>query len=77
VADTMSDPTALAKYYETLNNSQLLNLRNEGGFTEEAERVLADELRRRNLDAAELERYKAQGERISLREDTTEKGSRG
>ena len=73
----MSDPNALAKYYETLNNSQLLNLKSEGGFTEEAERVLADELRRRNLDAGELKRYKAQGERINLREETAEKGSRG
>jgi hypothetical protein len=79
VADTTSDPNALAKYYETLSNSQLLNLKSEGGFTEEAERVLADELGRRNLDAGDLKRYKAQGERIKLREETTEKGyiSRG
>jgi hypothetical protein len=77
VTDTLSDPNELAKYYETLNNSQLLNLKSEGGFTEEAERVLADELRRRNLDAGELKKYKAQGERIKLREEATEKGSRG
>lgn len=77
VADTMPDPDALAKYYETLNDSQLLNLKSEGGFTEEAERLLADELRRRNLDAGDLKRYEAQGERIKLREETTEKGSRG
>ena len=73
----MSDPIALAKYYKTLNNSQLLNLESEGGFTEEAARVLADELRLRNLDAGELKRYKAQGERIILREETAEKGSSG
>jgi hypothetical protein len=79
LANAMSGPNALAKYYETLNDSQLLNLNNEGGFTEEAERVLADELERRNLDAGDLKRYKTQGERLKLREETTEKGyiSRG
>jgi len=77
VADMMPDPNALAKYFETLNNAELLNLKREGGFTKEAVRVLADEFRRRNLDAGDLKRYEAQGERIKLREETTEKGSRG
>jgi hypothetical protein len=72
----MPDPNALAKYYEALTDAQLLNLKREGGVTEEAERLLADELRRRNLDAGDLKRYEAQGERIKLREETTEKGSR-
>ena len=73
----MPDPNALAKYYEALTNAQLLNLKREGGFTEEAERVLADELRRRNLEAGDLKGYEAQSERIKLREETTEKNPRG
>lgn len=75
----MTDLNALAKYYETLNDSQLLSLGSQSGFTEEAEQVLSFELGRRNLDAGDLKRYKAQGERLKLREDTSEKGyiSRG
>lgn len=73
----MPDSSSLAKYYEGLTNAELLNLRSEGGFTDEAERVISEELRRRNLNASDLKRYEAQGERIKLREETTEKGSGG
>ncbi|HEV2326609.1 MAG TPA: hypothetical protein VGS10_21900 [Terracidiphilus sp.] len=73
----MPDTIALAKYYETLTNAELLNLKREGGFTEEAECVLAQELRRRKLDASDLKRNEVQRERIRLREETTEKGTRG
>jgi hypothetical protein len=48
LGDTMPDAGALGKYYETLTDAQLFNLRSEGGFTEQAEQVLADELKRRN-----------------------------
>lgn len=75
----MPDTSSLAKYYEGLTNAELLNLMNEGGFTDEAKHVLAGELRRRNLGADDLERYEHQGKRIELQEETTEKGylSRG
>ena len=72
----MPDQSALAKYYESLTNAELLNLEREGGFTEVAERVFADELRRRKLDASDLKRYELQGARANLRKATTEKGGR-
>jgi len=72
----MPDPGAIGKYYETLTDAQLLNLRSEGGFTEQAERVLADELKRRNLKASDVKRY-AVPERIRLREEAQEKGFAG
>jgi hypothetical protein len=71
----MPDAGALEKYYETLTDAQLLNLRSEGGFTEQAEQVLADELKRRNLRASDVKRY-AVPERIKLREEVQEKGIR-
>jgi hypothetical protein len=73
----MIRPNAIANYYETLTDVELLNLKSEGGFTEEAELVLADGLRRRNLDTGDLKRHEAERERIKLREETTEKGFRG
>ena len=72
----MPDASALEKYYETLTDAQLLNLRSEGGFTEQAEQVLADELKRRNLRASDVKRY-AVSERIRLREEAQEKGFAG
>jgi len=50
----MPDPTALERYYKTLTDQQLLNLRREGGFTAEAGQVLGAELARRNLGSADL-----------------------
>ena len=64
----MPDAGALEKYYETLTDAQLLNLSSEGGLTEQAEQVLADELKRRNLRASDVKRY-AVPERIKLREE--------
>jgi len=72
----MPDASALEKYYETLTDAQLLNLRSEGGFTEQAEQVLADELKRRNLRASDVKQY-AVPERIKLREEAQEKGFAG
>lgn len=73
----MPDTIALAKYYETLTDTALLNLANDGGFTKEAQQVLAKELGRRNLGAGDLKRYVAHGQRTNLREEAKEKGFRG
>ena len=75
----MSDPNALANYYSTRTDAELLNLMVEGGFTQEAERMLSDELRRRGLGADDLKRYVARGEQLKLRDEASEKGytSRG
>jgi hypothetical protein len=72
----MPDAGTLAKYYETLTDAQLLNLRREGGFTEQAEQVLADELKQRNLKATDVKKYAVPG-RIKLREEAQEKGFAG
>ena len=72
----MPDTIALAKYYETLTDAALLNLAREGGFTEEAQRVFAEELKRRNLNDADLKRYIARGDHIKLREEAEERGMR-
>ena len=69
------DISALAKHYETLTDAKLLSLKSEGGLSEEALPVLADELKRRNLKDADL-RHHAVPERIKLREEATEKGFR-
>jgi len=68
-------PTAseLARRYETLTDAELLNLKSEGGFTDEAEQMLAEELKRRNLKAGDFKQYIVP-ERIRLREEAKEKG---
>ena len=71
----MLDLDALAKHYKYLTDGELLSLKSEGGFSEEALPVLADELKRRNLRDGDLRRY-AVPERIKLREETREKGFR-
>jgi hypothetical protein len=73
----MPDAHALTKYYETLTDAQLLNLRAEDGFTEQAEQVLAEELKRRNLYASDVKRNTAHKNRINLRDEAREKGVRG
>jgi hypothetical protein len=73
----MPDTIALAKSYETLADSALLNLASEGGLTEEAQQVLAKELARRNLGDGDLTRFVAQSERMKLHEEAKEKGFRG
>lgn len=55
----MLDAKALDAYYKTLTDQELLKLRAEGGFTEEAERRLDNELSRRSLTADEAKRYYA------------------
>jgi hypothetical protein len=70
----MPDATALEKYYQTLTDQQLLNLKREGGFTVEAEQVLGKELARRNLGPRDLKQYAAYIKRNKLREEVTERG---
>lgn len=53
----MPNATELKKYYETLTDQELLNLKREGGFTAEAEQVLGEELARRNLESDDPKRY--------------------
>jgi hypothetical protein len=67
----MPDANALSNYYKTLTDAAVLNLKREGGFTEQAELVLDEELRRRNLNATDLQRFEAQKERIEFREEPT------
>jgi hypothetical protein len=75
MGDIMLDTNALAKHYETLTEAQLLSLKSEGGLSDEAVPVLANELNRRKLKDGDLKRYVVP-ERIKLREETKEKGSR-
>lgn len=70
----MPDANALEKYYKTLTDQQLLNLKREGGFTDEAEQVLGNELRRRNLTPGDLERYIVESEHSKLHEEVKERG---
>jgi hypothetical protein len=70
----MPDATALEKYYKTLTDHELLNLRAEGGFTEEAEQVLSKELVSRHLGSGDVKKYVAASERNSLRDEVVERG---
>jgi hypothetical protein len=70
----MPDTTALAEHYKTLTNDELLNLKQEGGFTAEAELVLAEELERRNLRAHDEKQYIASINQQRLQEEVTERG---
>jgi hypothetical protein len=47
-SNLMPDATELEKYYKTLTDRELLNLKREGGFTAQAEQVLGEELGRVN-----------------------------
>lgn len=67
----MLDLSALAKHYETLTDAELLTLRSEGGLTDDAEPVLAKEIKRRNLKETVLKRDKVH-KRILLREEAKE-----
>jgi hypothetical protein len=55
----MLDAKALDAYYKTLTDQELLKLRAEGGFTEESERRLDQELSRRSLTPDEAKRVYA------------------
>jgi hypothetical protein len=52
----MPDAKALDAYYKTLSDQELLKLRADGGFTEEAEQTLGKELARRNLTSDQAKR---------------------
>jgi hypothetical protein len=69
----MPDANALEKYYETLTDDELLNLKSEGGFTSEAAVVLAKELAKRNLLGKQAKRNKL-SKRIELHEEVRERG---
>jgi len=77
VSKTMPDANALAKYYETLTDAQLLNLRAEDGFTEQAEQVLTEELKRRNFKDSDVKRNTERRNRINPRDEAQEKGFKG
>jgi hypothetical protein len=70
----MPDANELENYYKTLTDQELLNLKREGGFTDEAEQVLANELKRRNLTSGDLKRAAVESERSNLREEVEERG---
>lgn len=70
----MTDAAALDAYYRTLTDQELLNLKREGGFTAEAERVLTEELARRNLGPGDLKQFVAATQRNKLREEVKERG---
>jgi hypothetical protein len=53
----MPDAKALDAYYKSLTDQELLKLRADGGFAEEAARTLGKELARRNLTSDEARRY--------------------
>jgi hypothetical protein len=76
LGNVMPDASTLAKYYESLSDAELLNLRGQSGFTEQAEQALAEELKRRNLKAGDVKRH-AIPERVKLREEAQEKGMYG
>jgi hypothetical protein len=52
----MPDAKALDAYYKTFSDQELLKLRADGGFTEEAEQTLGKELARRNLTSDQAKR---------------------
>lgn len=66
----MPDRITLAEYYRTLTDAKLLNLKREGGFTAEAERVLEEEIERRDLDANDPQGDRTQSEPTGLAEVT-------
>ncbi len=70
----MPNATELEKYYETLTDRELLNLRAESGFTVEAEQVLGKELVRRHLGSGDVKKYVAASERNDLRDEVVERG---
>ena len=70
----MPDATALEKYYKSLTDRELLRLRAEGGFTEEAELVLGKELVLRHLASGDVKKYVAESERDNLRDEVVERG---
>jgi hypothetical protein len=72
----MVDTIALAKHYETLTDTELLTINNEGGLADQAKPLLAEELRRRNLKESDFKRHKIPA-RVLLREEAKEKGFRG
>ena len=70
----MPDAAALEKYYKTLADRELLKLRAEGGFTEDAEQALGNELARRHLGPANVKQYVAASARNQLRDEVAERG---
>jgi hypothetical protein len=70
----MPNANELADYYRSLTDPELLHQVSEGGFTDEAEKVLSKELERRHLGRAEATRYAADSEKSKLRDEVVERG---
>ena len=68
----MLDVVALEKYYQTLTDGELLDLRAEGGFTAEAEQVLGKELLRRKIERGDVKKYLAASARNKIRHEVVE-----
>jgi hypothetical protein len=73
-SNSMPDISELEKYYKTLTDRQLLNLRAEGGFTAEADQVLSREFALRRLGSGEVKNRAAAAERSKLRDEVVERG---
>src|SRR6185437_11865185 len=72
--DFMPDANALAAYYKARTNEELLNLKREGGFTDEAREIFESELARRKLTTRDLKRYVTDSEHRKLVDEARERG---
>ena len=73
-SDFMPDANALAAYYKARTNEELLNLKREGGFTDEAREIFESELARRKLTTRDLKRYVTDSEHRKLVDEARERG---
>lgn len=72
--NTMPNAGELQEYYQSLTDDELLKLKSEGGFTEEAKEVLSNELALRKLAPCDVKRYVDETGRNKLHEDVRERG---
>lgn len=72
----MPAPSELLSTYQHMTDGQLLQVANDGGLVPEAELVLAEELRRRNLKPSDLPLYK-ESPKDRLQAETQQKSFRG
>jgi hypothetical protein len=73
----MLDLDALKKHYQTLSDAELLNLRSEGGFADEALPVLSNEMARRHLSKADIAHHITSSAHNKLTDEAKEKGMGG
>jgi len=74
--NTMAEPFELLSTYQHMTDGQLLQVANQGGLLPDAELILTQELRRRNLKASDLPLY-TESLDDRLRAETQEKSFRG